>query len=300
MKTKRLKLEDLTPEARQVIATRRISGHFTVKHMEKLLGELAHFDSGTDALVKRHKTLMIVFIIVSFFGLIGGIMLASNGMSLAGLLVFATPVGLAIFCWLKKKKLDAMDLMNDFRTSVQPALRDLVQDMAPNEKIKVEMELSGAAASKQTAKRDLPTGYIKLTETVFEDPWCELALPLVDGSAAFIEFTNSYRRFDRRYRGSRGKTKSKTKWRKECSATATLLPAGAGQFDENALRSRVQQGWEKYGLLDKDGRPGARLERFWVFKAASDPPVEGPPPQEVVGMLLRLYGCWTPRAEVSR
>ena len=228
MKKKRLKLEDLTPEARQVIATRRISGHFTVKHLEKLLDELGHFDTGTDTLVKRYRALMIVFIIVSFLGIFVGVMVANNN-TLAGVLVFAAPVCLAVFFGLKMKKLKAMDLMNDFRTSVQPTLRDLVQDMAPNEKIKVEMELSGVADSKQTAKRDLPTGYIKLTETVFEDPWCELTLPLIDGSAAFIEFTNSYRRFDRRYRGRRGKTKSKTKWRKECSATATLLPAGPGQ-----------------------------------------------------------------------
>ncbi|MBL8295703.1 MAG: hypothetical protein JNN08_27905, partial [Bryobacterales bacterium] len=236
MKRKRLKLEDLTPEARQVVATRRISGNFTIKHLDNLLNELSQFDTGTDKLVKRYTTLMIVFIIVSFLALFAAIMLLSEDMHVAALLVFATPVGLAIFCGLKMKKLKAIDLLNDFRTSVQPALRDLAEDIAPNEKLKVEMELSGAADSKQTAKRDLPTSYIKLTETVFDDPWCQLTLPLADGSAAFIEFSSCYRRFDRRYRGRRGKIKSKTKWRKECSATATLLPGGAGLFDETALR----------------------------------------------------------------
>jgi len=299
-KKKRLKLEDLTPEARQVLATRRINGNFTIKHLDNLLNELSQFDTGTDTLVKRYTALMVVFIIVSFLGLFGGIFLATEEMYVPGFLAFATPVGLAIFCGLKMKKLKAIDLMNDFRTSVQPALRDLAEDIAPNEKLKVEMELSGAADSKQTAKRDLPTSYIKLTETVFDDPWCQLTLPLADGSAAFIEFSNCYRRFDRRYRARRGKIKSKTKWRKECSAAASLLPAGAGVFDEQSLRTRVQPDWEKYKLLDKDGRPGARLERYWVFKAAGDPPAEGPPSKEVVGMLLRLYGSWTPQAEVSR
>lgn len=283
-----------------MIATRRISGNFTLKHLDKLLNELAQFDSGTDALVKRFTTLMVVFIIVSFLGLFGGLMLASAEMYIPGLLVFATPVGLAIYCGVKMKKLKGIDLMNDFRTSVQPALRDLMQDMAPNEKIAVEMELSGAANSKQTAKRDLPTSYLKLTETVYDDPWCELTLPLIDGGAATIEFFNCYRRFDRRYRGRRGKIKSKTKWRKESSATATLLPAVAGTFDEGALSARIQQGWEKYKLVEKDGRPGARMERYWVFKAPSELPAEGPPAKEVVGMLLRLYGCWTPQAEASR
>lgn len=283
-----------------MIATRRISGHFNLKHLDRLLNELSQFDSGTDVLVKRFTTLMIVFIIVSFLALFAGIMLASEEMYLLGLLVFGAPVGLAIFCGVKMKRLKGIDLMNDFRTTVQPVLRDLMQDMAPNEKVKVEMELSGAADSKQTAKRDLPTSYLKLTETVYDDPWCELTLPFIDGSAAAIEFVNCYRRFDRRYRGRRGKVKSKTKWRKEASATATLLPSGAGLFNEEALRLRIQQGWEKYKLIDRDGRPGARIERYWVFKAASDPPAEGPPAKEVVGMLLRLYGCWTPEVEASR
>lgn len=300
MKRKRLKLKDLTPEARQVVNSRRISGHFTLKHLDKLLNELSHFDTGTDALVKRYTALMIVFIIVSFLGIFGAIVLGSAGMTVAAILVVGIPAGLAVYCGLMMKKLKRVDLMNDFRACVQPVLRDLAQDMAPAEKVKVEMDLSGAAAAKQSAKRDVPTTYLKLTETVFDDPWCQLTLPLVDTSSASIEFTNCYRRFDRRYRGRRGKIKVKTKWRKECSATATLLPAGTGAFDENALQARVEPGREKYKLVDKDGRPGGRLERYWVFKAAGDPPAASPPAQEVVGMLLRLYGSWAPQTEVSR
>lgn len=297
---KQMRLEDLTPEARAVIASRQIAGSYNVKNLVKLLDELAAFDAGTDEAVSKASSRMVVFIILTFLGFMGAIFTLVAELFIVAPFVFLVPLGLTIYYWRRKKALSAIDLLNDFRTCLRPALLDLAQDLAPGEKVKVRLDLSAAAESKLKSKKDLPTHYMKLTESIYDDPWGEVTLPLADGSEATIEFSNCYRRYDRRYRGRRGKVKSKTKWRKECQATTTLCPSAAGAFDPQRLQSVVNPQLEKAKLSDKGGKPEARLVRYWVFKGASDLPSTAPSGKEVVGMLLRLCTSWKPASGVAQ
>lgn len=295
-----MRLEDLTPEARAVIASRQIAGSYNVKNLVKLLDELAAFDAGTDEAADKAGSRMVVFIVLTFLGFMGAIFTLVAELFIVAPFVILPPLGLTIYYWRRKKALKAIDLLNDFRTCLRPALLDLAQDLAPGEKLKVRLDLSAAVDSKLKSKKDLPTRYLKLTESVYDDPWGEVTLPLADGSEASIEFSNCYRRYDRRYRASRGKTKSKTKWRKECQATASLCPAAAGAFDERRLQSTVNPELEKVKFAGKSGRTEARLVRYWVFKAASDLPSTAPSGKEVVGMLLRLSTAWKPAPGVAQ
>ena len=168
-----------------------------------------------------------------------------------------------------------------------------------NQKIKVKMDLSGPADHKQTGKKDAPPGnYISGKQTTYEDPWCEVRLPLIDGTTAIVEFDVVWHRLDVKKRGSRGKIKFKTKWRKECVARATLLPPESITWNESSLRDRADSRLEKVKMVDKDGVTCARLERWWAFKNAGDVPSDAPPAREVVGLLLRLHSAMIPPPEV--
>jgi len=97
-----------------------------------------------------------------------------------------------------------------------------------------------------------------------------------------------WKKLERRYRSRRGRIKLKTKWRKECTAAATLMPAMPVYWNGAVLQARMDPRREKAKLVAKDGVTGARLEKYWVFKGVSNPPQGAPPAREVVGLLLRL------------
>ncbi len=281
--------KEFSPEARAAIQARAISGTWELRKLQKLLGELSHFDETNEAAIKKARTRMILSIVATVIGFIAAIVVIGNFESAWGFLLPVAAVGLAVMFGRKLSRLKKADLIDDFRVCLRPGLRDLAQDLNPAKKIHVRMDLSGPVDRKITSRREIPPGpYMKLTETVFQDPWCEVKLPLLDGSTAVLEFEVCWKKLERRYRSRGGKIKFKTKWRKECTAAATLIPAMPVYWNEAVLRARLDPQCEKAKLVQKDGVTGAKLERYWVFKAASDPPKDAPPAREVVGLLLRL------------
>jgi hypothetical protein len=273
-----------------------------VKHLVRVLGELAHVDEAFEQQAKLAAKRALVFGIAAFLSIFAAFFL---GMQLGGYAALL-PIGiaaLAVRSGLRYRHLKKRDMIDDFRLCLRPLLRDIAHDLDPSKRIKVEMDLTGPADSKQKSKLELPPGrFQKLTETVFLDPWCQVKLPLADGSTAILEFENCYRKYDRRYRTARGKIKWKTKWRKECTASATILPPAGVVWNEQRLGARLDGKREKVKLVDKEGVTGARLEGYWMFKGASDLPGQAPPGQAVVGMLLRVHSAMRSAAsgEVAR
>ncbi len=295
------RFKGFSPEALAAIRTRAITGSWELRKLLKVMTELSHFDEVNDAAIKTAKTRMMVCIFAGIFSFIIAFFLMAFTESLWCFLLPLAVGGAAAFFGITYSRLKKTDLINDFRLCLQPGLRDVAQDLDPEKKIRVRMDLAGPVQSKQKSKQNLPPGrFVKVTETIFEDPWCEVRLPLVDGSTALLEFEVEWTRIERERRNGRGKIKSKTKWRKKCAASATLLPPAPVSWNETALRARLDPRKEKAQLLEKDGVTGAKLERQWVFKGADDPPPEAPPAREVVGLLLRLYSALARGSEASK
>jgi hypothetical protein len=285
-------LEGFSPEAQAAIQSQSITGSWELRKLQKLMGELSHFDEVNEAAIAKAKKWMIVGIVAAFLGIFAGGMIMAFTDTGWGFLVTPAAAIMAVISGLKWSRLKKADLINDFRLCLRPGLRDIANDLDPDKKIRVRMDLAGPAERKKTSQQQLPPGrYRKLKETVYQDPWCEMKLPLLDGSTAVVEFEVCWRKLEREYRTSRGKIKSKTKWRKECTAAATLIPASPARWDMPALNARVDPAAEKAKLVEKDGVWSARMERYWTFKGLSDPPTDAPPAREVVGMLLRLYSA---------
>lgn len=284
-------VEDLHPETIAAAKERKLSGAFDGKRLLKILGEMAKIDESVGAIIDRaHKrgVAMGLATFATFFG--GAFITAFTGLWM----VFAIPVvtGIAAAKYLiqayRMKKRD--DMLDDFRVLIRPVLRDVLADLDPEKKVKARLDLTGMADSKQVSKKELPPGrFQKLTETVQKDPWCELRLPLADGSVMTLEVTNEYHKIERRYKGRSGKTKWKSKWRKEAEVAATLLPPPGTKWNESA---QVAGADEKLKSFEKDGVTGKCLQHYWSFKDASESVASVcPPPREVVGMMLRLHNA---------
>lgn len=290
-----------SPDAQAAIQARAITGNWELRKLQRLLSELAHFDEVNEAAAKKARNIMIGCIIGAFVSIFVAVMLLATLETPAGWLLTLALIAGAVVFGLRWSKLKKADLINDFRLCLQPGLRDIASDLDPAKKIRVRMDLAGPVTTKQKSKLEIPPGrYLKLTETIYEDPWCEVRLPLVDGTTALLEFEVKWIKRERKYRSSRGKTKYKTKWRKQCTAMATLLPPAPVTWNEAALRAKLDPKRERMKLLQEAGWTGARLERYWVFKGADDPPPDAPPAREVVGLLLRLCSAMGGASEVSR
>ncbi len=292
-------IDQFSAEAQAAIRDRALTGSWELKRLIKVLGELAHFDEVNEKATKKALGWTIGLFVGSFLAIFAGAIIVSFTDSPIGFLLIPILLVLAIMRLIAYKKLKKQDLINDFRTCLRPALKDLANDLDPEQKIKVNMDLSGPIEKKRTSKGEIPPGrYIKVTESIYEDPWCEVRLPLIDGSTAVIQFDVVWHELEVKKRGSRGKTKFKTKWRKECTARATLLPPASITWNESSLRERADAKLEKVKMVEKDGITCARMERYWAYKNTGDVPSDAPPAREVVGLLLRLHSAMIAPPEV--
>lgn len=284
-------VEDLHPETIAAAKERKLSGAFDGKRLLKILGELSKMDESTGAAIeKRHKQGVMMALATFASIIICAFITAFTGLWMVFVIPAVTGAVAAknLIQAYRMKKRD--DMLDDFRVLIRPVLRDVLADLDPEKKVKARLDLTGMADSKQVSKKELPPGrFQKLTETVQKDPWCELRLPLADGSVMTLEVTNEYHKIERRYKGRSGKIKWKSKWRKEAEVAATLLPPPGMQWNESA---QVAGADEKLKKFEKDGVTGKSLLRYWSFKGTNEE-VAGtaPPAREVVGMMLRLHNA---------
>lgn len=296
---KKTSIEQFSAEAQQAIRERSLTGNWELKRLIKVLGELAHFDEVNEKATKKALGWTIGLFVGAFLSIFAGAILAGTMETGLGFLLIPIFLVLAILRLLQYKKLKKNDLIDDFRVCLRPVLKDVANDLDPEQKIKVKMDLAGPVDSKQTKKGPAPPGnYISGTQTTYEDPWCEVRLPLIDGTTAVVEFDVVWHKLDVKKQGRRGKIKFKTKWRKECTARATLMPPSSITWNEASLHERAQAKLEKVKMVEKEGITCARMERYWAFKNAGDAPGDAPPAREVVGLLLRLHAAMIAPPEV--
>ena len=80
-----------------------------------------------------------------------------------------------------KKAARAIDLPNELRVTLRPVLRQLSQDLHPEEKIKVSMNLSGLDEKKCTGTKNLPPGRNRsLTQSAYDEDLGSIRMPLID------------------------------------------------------------------------------------------------------------------------
>ena len=189
---KQLNLEALSPEARAAAQARKVSGNWELKPLIRLLGELAHVDEAVEQQATKAKSRMILFTVLSFGSIFGAIVIAV--ILELGAVVMLLPLGIVLA------------VMFGMRWRVEEAGHDqrFPDVPAPGstrhfERSGSQQEDQGGDGSHRSGRQeedqqlDLPPGrFQKLTETIYTDPWCEVKLPLADGTTVILAFENYY------------------------------------------------------------------------------------------------------------
>ena len=291
-------LKDLTPAARAAVEQKTIGGGWDGRSLVKLMAELDRWDNMAEARKAWAKGVFICGLIGTFVGFI--LMIVVSALTeefLFGLPVFLVPLAVLIIGIRMKKAARAIDLPNELRVSLRPVLRQLSQDLHPDEKIKVSMNLAGIDEKKCARKKDLPPygRNTSLTQSTYDEDLCDIRLPLIDGSTAVLRMENQYLKTERSYRSSRGKSKSKTKWKKLSSVTAILIPPAPIQWNAAGAAKSMNAANERMSFQEKDGVTVARMDRYYKFKGANEPPGIAVPGADIVRMFVRLTAM-RPRA----
>jgi hypothetical protein len=298
---KDVRVEDLSPAAQQAVDAKHVAGRRKVKDWIGLIKELAEFDAVSDQLQKRASNFMILGIVVLIAGAIGFAVAASHGggfLSVLCALLGVAGIALAVYHGLRWSRFKKVDLANDFRACVPPLLDVLAEDMEDKAKVKMELDMAGIGKSKQVKKGKIDPGrFRKVIETIYQDPWCSLTAPLVDGSQAVLNIENQFiaheRHWTKRSRSGKIKFKSKTKWKKLVHVSAAIVPNAENfEWDDAAVDARAAE--EKLKMAEKKGCRVCRLVRKFKFSDVNKQPDGVVPAEEIVGMFMHLFSMLAP------
>jgi len=287
---KDLKLTDLSPAARAAVEQKTIGGGWDGRSLLKLWNELESWDDMAEARKARAKKMFIVGIFSAVFGFFIAFVVAFIAeIPWLGALILVAGFGMLFLGIRLKKAARAIDLPNEIRTSLKPFFKQLAHDLHPEEKVKVSMNLAGIDEDKCKDKRPIPSQRRgTVTQSTYEEDLCSIRLPLADGSLAILRMENTYLKLERRYSNSRGKSKSKTKWKKLSTVSTILVPPSPMVWQVARSQSVVDRNHERLTFSEKDGVMAARMDRYYKFKAADDPPGDAVPAADIIRMFVKL------------
>jgi hypothetical protein len=281
-----MRLHDLSQAARQAAETQAIRGEWEYATFEQLLKQLIAYDAAMDALIAFRLKWVVVAVILAFLGLFVGILVIGSDKAAVGwsmLLGGIVHLIVAIVLWRKAKR---KDLPENALSMLQQLIRQVKQDLDPKATIRVNVDLSGPTQAKCGPKKELPAnGFVSRSQYVYSDPWCQLRFQLRDGYTLTLRQVDQLIELQRTKRKARGGYKTKTKYKKLCRLTATIVPpapvAWAGQ-------PKVDPTWERLRVAKKKGLDVAVLDRWFLYKEKLERPKQNPSGADAVGMLYRL------------
>lgn len=284
-----MELKQLSPAALAVVESRTITGEWEYASFGQLLQQLMAFDTVVDRRTKFRFLVMVGCIVVAFLGMIAGIILVTSDMEEAGaILLLGALAGLlgAIvsgWFWWRSQRLSLPEAK--LKVLLQ-FFRMIYRDLHPNGKIAVRIDLSGMTPAKRGPVMVLPPlHWISREQAVYQDPWLQLRFRLRDGYTVRLRQRDEMTELKRTRRNARGKRKTKSKYRKLCRVTATLIPKEPVQFQ---APGPVDAQWERVRAGTKKGRTVAVWDRWFLYKQKLSEPAETPSGAELAGVLMRV------------
>lgn len=281
-----MKLTDLSPAARTAAETQAIRGEWEYAAFDQLLKDLIAFDTVMDARVAFRKKWMIWAIILAVVGLFVGILVIDDGDAEAGVAILVGGIIHMIATIVLFRKARKMALPENALAMLQQLFRQVRQDLDTQATIRVNVDLSGPTEAKCGPKQVLPpNGFDSRSQRIYSDPWCQLRFQLRDGYKLTLRQVDQLIELQRTRRKPRGKYKTKTKYKKLCRLTATIMPPAPVQW---AGEPKVDPTWERLRVAKKKGLDVAVLDRWFVYKEKFGRPNQNPSGADAVGMLYRL------------
>ncbi len=213
----------LPPHLKATVASKKIAGEFTLAQLLGDLQQLAAFDALND---KNRGGLgcamgvMVLAIIADIF--------ISAAVHPFGFALLIPIIGTMIWLGITMRRLNKLDLSNNFREVAMPFLAVLKQDIEAHQPMSLELELSAptAAHKKKGVSKPYKAGdYYKIVDTSFQDAWFRGAARLADGAVLSFAVADDITESQRSKRNYRGKHKTKTRhYRTTVIDTELVLP----------------------------------------------------------------------------
>ena len=277
----------LSPEAAKVLQTKKLTGRQRLKPWIKLLNELAVFDEIEDQVRGRFKSRMILCIVAAVVLAIATVIVGANIRGpawLVLLLLAAAAVAGAVVFGIKWSRLKDIDLDNEFRLLLIPFLDAIAEDVDPSGRIVLDLDLAGMTEAKKKYEKPLDPGrWKKVTEMFYEDPWCKVEAPLMGGNRLLLSIENQYTANKREWKNPRGKSKSKTKWKKLVVVSAGLAPNSEtlGVDADRPVDGKVK-------VSEKGDARIVRVVHKFKYESVGERPEESLPPDDLVGVFFQV------------
>jgi len=271
-------LKSLSPEQKSLLETKQLSGEFEPGALIELLRPIANYDrlsdkSRTSMGCSTGALFVLAFVLFVVAANVSYLLLPLSLAALAGAITLLVTV-------LKLKKLD---LSNNFRQVAMPLFAVLKEDMQKGATMNVRLDLSPPTAKVKktgTGKPYKEGAYHKVVDTTFVDPWFGGGTRLADGSLLRWDVTDDVVESQRTKRTARGKTKMKTKYRKQSTITVDVaLPR-----KEYAVTDLPADEGEKVKVRESEKRTAFHLAKR--VKTKSIDPVDV---QEVFDIISEAY-----------
>ncbi len=286
MSSQKEAVKELSPTAKHLVKHKTLTKKMRVMQWIALFNELSAFDRVTDKLLKKNKIIAIVFAVLSFLSIFASAIVAayikkhSNFPPLSGFSISIACIAATVFFWRKFNYYASIDLMNDFWETLLPVFRLISEDLADKAKITVSLDLEPIHRKKDKTKKNLPTHFIKLTQTTYESNIAKVQIPLENDVILNLSINKKALELERDYRSARGKHKSKTKWKLLSSIKATLVYPLDIKIDKNNVKKNMTSGY-------KDGKQFYSLGIKRKSKNA-DCPQFCFEPKQVMKLLMQL------------
>lgn len=239
----------LTPEQKQLIASKTIDLDRKPDELITLLTPVASYDSVVD---KMRKPLgctgcaaVVACIPLFFFFASSDWQAWMYGVAFAAVLVVAI-AALVGWRWTNK-----VDLSDNLRGTALPLLNIFREDFARDEPVHLRLDLRPPTDKTKQVSVGEPYkhgAYYKVIDTMYADPWMDGEAVLQDGSAMKWSIVDSIRERKKTKRNARGKIKSKTKYTKKTkievsvalrTKTYAITPAGDSEIKRGEKKNVV-------------------------------------------------------------
>ncbi len=204
----------LNAEQKRILSQKKLEVSRPVDELLTLLRPLAACDSVANKSQTRFGCTFGILIVMTFVAVIVFSNIGWGPLPLAALALFV--VATIAFFWLWRW-LAGIDVSNNLRSFVLPVLALFREDIDPKAPVHLRLELGKPTdASKKASESDpyKKGAYHKIIDTVYVDPWMSADAVLVDGTRLSWSVTDRIRERRQTKRNSRGKYKTKTKYRK--------------------------------------------------------------------------------------
>jgi hypothetical protein len=206
--------QKLTDDERNILESRTVDGKYTVKDWYRLLKHLALMDGFADKARKSYPNAFIASGIITFFTLIFAINAAGF---VVGLIISLLPLGALGLTYYYYKTFKDIDLGNQLRLFIMPALNLLSHKVPRRAKIEMTLNLNPIAREENKVDEEVidspPEPHLKKKiHNYFQLPWLSAKILLKDGSLLVFTVEEQVReRKVVKYHKNKRKTKYKSK-----------------------------------------------------------------------------------------